>query len=175
MCEKMENQVSMFDLDTSCGRTSPEPSPVTKAKTSASSLKKSQKSKTKMPLFLDLRNGKRQDASWAKGIPLLGGYWMPNGGECHSEEDVLPSWQTSTDTRHSKSCSMQLNTTESPNQVVQSHLSQILETSPNPKYNLSAKACQGILNRASRRGKQLPTMLREALEQMISTASMETN
>jgi hypothetical protein len=29
---------------------------------------------------------------------------------------------------------------------------------------LSARACQGILNRASRRGKELPGELREALE-----------
>ena len=32
------------------------------------------------------------------------------------------------------------------------------------KYYLSAKACQGILRRAENRGKQLPEMLREALE-----------
>lgn len=32
---------------------------------------------------------------------------------------------------------------------------------------MSAKACEGILRRAERRGKQLPEMLRTALEQMI--------
>lgn len=32
-----------------------------------------------------------------------------------------------------------------------------------PKYWLSAKACAGILRRASKRGKALPTMLQEAL------------
>jgi hypothetical protein len=35
------------------------------------------------------------------------------------------------------------------------------------KYYLSAKACEGILRRAERRGKELPPMLKEALEQMI--------
>jgi hypothetical protein len=35
------------------------------------------------------------------------------------------------------------------------------------KYYLSAKACEGILRRAERCGKQLPEMLRTALEQMI--------
>jgi hypothetical protein len=33
---------------------------------------------------------------------------------------------------------------------------------------LSAKACEGILRRAEHRGKQLPPMLKEALEQMIA-------
>ena len=38
------------------------------------------------------------------------------------------------------------------------------------KYYLSAKACQGILNRAKRRGKELPEMLRIALEQQAQSA-----
>jgi hypothetical protein len=42
-------------------------------------------------------------------------------------------------------------------------LSQILEDCPHPKYSLSAKACQGILNRANRRGKELPKELEIAL------------
>ena len=52
---------------------------------------------------------------------------------------------------------------ECPNAAVESHLSQILEASPHPKYCLSAKACQGILNRAARRGKDLPEALKAAL------------
>ena len=55
------------------------------------------------------------------------------------------------------------NTGESPNAAVESHLWQILEENPHPKYFLSAKACQGILNRAKRRGKVLPKALEEAL------------
>jgi hypothetical protein len=61
--------------------------------------------------------------------------------------------------------------TESPKEGAESHLSQILEVNPHPKYSLSARACQGILNRANRRGKALPPMLQEALEQMIASAS----
>jgi hypothetical protein len=57
-----------------------------------------------------------------------------------------------------------LNTGECPNVAVESHLSQILEEKPHLKYCLSPKACQGILNRAERRGKELPEMLRMALE-----------
>lgn len=52
---------------------------------------------------------------------------------------------------------------ECPSEENVSRLSQILEESPHPKYSLSAKACQGILNRAERRGKKLPEQLYKAL------------
>ena len=59
------------------------------------------------------------------------------------------------------------NTGESPSDAVESTLSSILEVNVPEKYYLSAKACEGILRRAERRGKELPAMLKEALEQMI--------
>ena len=43
-------------------------------------------------------------------------------------------------------------------------LSLILEENPLPKYFLSSRSCQGILNRAKRRSKILPEPLRKALE-----------
>lgn len=55
------------------------------------------------------------------------------------------------------------NTGECPNAAVVSRLSQILEETPHPKYNLTAKACQGILRRAERRGKDLPKLLKQVL------------
>ena len=45
----------------------------------------------------------------------------------------------------------------------ESRLSQILEEDPLPKYNLTAKACLGILRRAERRGKDLPEWLKAVL------------
>lgn len=60
-----------------------------------------------------------------------------------------------------------LNFGESPNVAVESRLSWILEDNVPEKYYLSARACQGILNRASRRGKELPEILRTALLDMI--------
>ena len=57
-----------------------------------------------------------------------------------------------------------LNTGASPNDVVESSLSQILQDEPPRKYYLSQKACQGILRRASERGKELPEKLKRALE-----------
>lgn len=58
---------------------------------------------------------------------------------------------------------MTLSIGESPNEERESRLSQILEEHPHQKYSLSPRACQGILNRAERRGKELPLVLKEAL------------
>ncbi|KRB22946.1 hypothetical protein ASE05_16055 [Mesorhizobium sp. Root172] len=48
-------------------------------------------------------------------------------------------------------------------------LSDILETGDVPqRYFLSPKACKGILRRAEKRGKELPSQLRHALEQVAT-------
>ena len=52
---------------------------------------------------------------------------------------------------------------ESPNAVVESRLSAILEECPHQKYYLSPKATLGILRRAQKRGKSLPEPLFKAL------------
>ena len=140
MTEALKGQMSIYDIfprDTWSGKTYPAPSvpEPRKAKTSESSLKKSQGSAKKMPLYLDLRkkDGILPDASWETGGALLGEYMMHSFGE-------------------------------SPKDAVESRLSQILEENPLQKYCLSARACQGILSRAERRGKELPEILRKALE-----------
>lgn len=56
----------------------------------------------------------------------------------------------------------------SPSAAVESILWQILEGDAPEKYYLSAKACAGVLRRAERRGKALPKMLREALEEAVA-------
>ena len=56
---------------------------------------------------------------------------------------------------------------ECPSVAVELRLSAILEDCPPPKYFLSAKACQGILNRAERRGKKLPEELEMALRVQV--------
>ena len=135
--ERMEGQVSLFDQDSWCGKTSREPSPVTKGKTSKPSSRKSSASKNRilpMCLCLTRGNGQSPDAStmrWEDGA-LLGEYTMHSFGESPNEENA-------------------------------SLLSQILEDSAPPKYSLSAKACLGILRRAERRGKELPAELKLAL------------
>ena len=57
---------------------------------------------------------------------------------------------------------------EYPNEENASSLSQILQAGVPEKYYLSPKACQGILRRASVRGKELPEILRLALERQAA-------
>lgn len=61
-----------------------------------------------------------------------------------------------------------LNTSEWPSAAVVCSLSDVLEDSGSvpPRFYLSAKACAGILRRAEKRGKDLPTMLHHALAQV---------
>jgi hypothetical protein len=63
-----------------------------------------------------------------------------------------------------------LNTSEWPSDAAVCSLSDTLETGDVPqRFFLSAKACQGILRRAEKRGKKLPPLLREALEAVALT------
>lgn len=51
-------------------------------------------------------------------------------------------------------------------------LSDVLETGPVPRrYYLSAKACQGILRRAEKRGKEFPPMLHQALSAVAGASN----
>ena len=70
--------------------------------------------------------------------------------------------------------SLTLNIGESPNAERESLLSWILEDNVPQKYYLSARACQGILTRASRRGKALPDILRQALMDVIGGGNSYT-
>lgn len=65
-----------------------------------------------------------------------------------------------------------LNTSECPKEGVESSLSDILETGELPaRYFLSRQACAGILRRAAKRGRELPRVLRDALEQVAQTTT----
>lgn len=121
-----------------CGKMCPELSAPTKEPISASCSKKPQKwPANKPPLFLSLKtDGLQPDA-----LPM----WEDNGAL--RGEYLMHSFGV---------C---------PKDENASHLSQILEASPHPKYSLSARACLGILNRAEKRGKQLPEILKLALIQ----------
>ena len=63
--------------------------------------------------------------------------------------------------------SLTLNTGECPREENVSLLSWILQVNAPEKYYLSERACQGILIRASRRGKKLPDLLQTALLEMM--------
>lgn len=125
-----------LDLGSWYGKTSPEHSQATKAATSPpSSKKRSASSSRKPPVLMCLNADGRHGDNTAM--------WEEDGvwrGECLTR-----------------------NIGEYPNVVVESRLSQILEEAPQEKYYLTARACQGILNRAERRGKVLPPKLKAAL------------
>ena len=66
-----------------------------------------------------------------------------------------------------------LNTGASPNEEAGSTLSEILLAKVPEKYYLSPKACLGILRRASARGKELPEVLKKALERQAGGLTLE--
>lgn len=137
MTERADGQVTWSDLGLWSGKTCQEPSAATKGETSRQSSKRSSASQSRKPPILKClkKDGQLGGATTMKWED--DGAWL---GEC-----------------------MTRNTGESPNAAVGSRLSQILEATPQEKYSLSAKACQGILRRAERRGKDLPETLKTVL------------
>lgn len=137
MTERADGQVTWSDLGLWSGKMSPERSAATKGETLRQSSKRSSASQSRKPPILKClkKDGQLGGATTMKWED--DGAWL---GEC-----------------------MTRNTGESPNAAVVSRLSQILEVTPQEKYSLSAKACQGILRRAERRGKDLPPVLKEVL------------
>lgn len=136
--QQLPGQMSIFDLDMPCGKMFPEHSAATKEKILESSSKNSAKSQTKQPMFLNLKRGNGT---------LVGASWemgIPSHGECLMRDFG-----------------------ESPREEEESGLSQILEANVPLKYYLSAKACEGVLRRAKKRGKELPKILETALKQQI--------
>lgn len=108
------------------------------------------------PLFLYLK-GDGQQREWHMGTdgPLPTAFMMRNTSEFHKGGNGYPLLWTTKGTLPVRSC-----------------LTSILESNADPKYNLSAKACQGILNRAERRGKELPEILKKALLRQASDGSV---
>lgn len=146
----MDGQVTWSDLGISCGKTWSEHSAATEEKTSTPCWKKLRVSQNQDFLYLDCRksgNGQGQEPLTVMGGLSLGELTTLNTGEKPSEtavQEMLSVW--------------------GPHSVAEeSRLSQILEVNPLPKYNLTAKACLGILRRAERRGKDLPERLKQVL------------
>jgi len=146
MTQEPNEQMTLFDLDPDIwsGKTSPELSPPRTARTSARSLKKPAELLTVPFLYLDLREGYGS---------LLGPYWEINS-------HLLGEYTT-------------LNTGPSHKGAKESTLSRILEAIPHRKYYLSKTACLGILRRAKKRGKELPTILKQALKLQAGIRSTE--
>ena len=127
------------------GKMFPEPSAVTEEKISEPCWKNLPGSQKQMLAFLDLRKESGQRQVLSPEMD----------GALHGELSTL-------------------NFGESPSVAVESRLSWILEDNVPQRYYLSARACEGILSRVSRRGKALPEILRTALLDMIGGCSRHT-
>lgn len=131
-------QASMFAPASYAGKMCREPSPAEsgRARTSASSWRRSSELSAIPFMSLDLTPGRGNllgEYCWEMISPYVGDAWT-------------------------------LNTGVSPRDARGSSLSQILEEDPSTKYYLTAKACSGILRRAFERGKALPRKLERALK-----------
>lgn len=97
-----------------------------------------------------------------------GWFGRTSPASCHLTEDGIlePSsgcWQNSG--MGSPTEFLTLSTSEWPSDAAVCSLSDTLETGDVPqRFFLTPKACEGILRRAAKRGKELPSGLREALE-----------
>lgn len=167
MTEALDGQVSLFDLGIWSGKMCPERSAATSRMDSEISercWKKLYASQNRDFLFLDCRTsrgGQNREGSSATDGASHGERMTPNTGVCRSADGVSAWWSILTDTPQGISS---LNVSEEPKIPVPTKLSQILEERPDPKYNLTPKACAGILRRAERRGKKLPEVLKTVLE-----------
>lgn len=174
LTENADGQVSLFAVATASGKMSPERTAQTAEKTSKPSSRSLSGSRSRMPqrfLYLRRENGRHGTLSWETDGALLGGRTTRSIGEFRSVESGYVCSLTSMDGRQ-EIFSLRLNTSEKPYRTIPSKLSEILETAPDRKYDLSPRACQGILNRADRRGKELPETLKNAL--IAQSACKET-
>ena len=142
-----------------------------KDQTSRLSSRKSSESLNRMlPLCLYLKkDGQNLDVStmkWEDGA-WPGSCTMPSGGAFLKDGNGLLLLPTLTDSTQPK-CYLEINCGEMPIEPMPTKLSQILEENADPKYQLSARACAGILNRAAKRGKELPEILKMALEAQMN-------
>ncbi len=174
MTEALDGQVSLFDLGIWSGKTCQEHSAATSrmdSETSERCWKKLYASQNRDFLFLDCRtsrSGRKPEGSSATDGASHGERTTPNTGEFPSADGVSAWWSILTDPLQGISS---LNVSEKPNIPVPTKLSQILEENPGQKYNLTPKACAGILRRAERRGKKLPDALKTVL--LMQSASVE--
>lgn len=151
-------QMSIFDLVSSFGKTSPELSQVTEAKILEPSWKNFVESKKTTFQFLCLtaESGRIAEQSPATASLLHGDLWTLNISEYLNAASVSPlSWTMA-------------GTMQRTYYYRESRLSEILQTEVSEKYYLSARACEGILRRADKRGKELPEVLKRALTDQIS-------
>lgn len=179
MTEIMAEQMSLFDLDIWSSKMSADYCPQTAEQISRQSLRKSSGSSAQKPLMcLCLRSGGGADNSMMSWVDSasLGQPTTASIGVYRKEDEGYVSLPTSMVLPQGR-FSLTLNMSELPREVTSSRPQDILETDADKKYSLSVKACLGILNRASRKGKPLPEELKKALLRQAGleeTADTET-
>ena len=131
-------QLSIYDLDSWCGKMFPEPSPAERQKEKTFGVSSRRSSELRSVVFQSL------DLTHGHGNLLGESYW-----------ELISPWRGDAST---------LNTGVSPREENESSLSRILQDNPLKRYYLTKKACLGILRRAAERGKELPEKLKWALE-----------
>lgn len=152
MKKQIEGQINLFNTETPedslFGKMSKELSAATREEISQQSLLSVSESKSrKLPIFLYLNtDGPTQELSWETAFLSLGESTTLSFGVSPKDGNASLWSPTTMDCLPQESC-----------------LSAILESEVDPKYFLSQRACLGILTRATRRGKELPMELREAL------------
>lgn len=157
-------QMSIFDLVSSFGKMSQEHLPQTEAKILEPSWKNFVESKKTTFQFLCLtaESGRIAERSSATASLLRGDLWTLNTSEYLNAGSVSPSW------------SITAEATPPTYYYRESRLSEILQADASEKYYLSAKACEGILRRADKRGKELPEVLKTALENQITHTPLKS-
>ncbi len=157
-------QMSIFDLDLSFGKMSQELSQATEGKILEPCWKNFVESKKTTFQFLCLTAdvGHIAEQSSATASLLRGDLWTLNTSEYLNVENVSPSWSITGEA------------TQRTYYYRESRLSEILQTDASEKYYLSAKACEGILRRADKRGKELPEVLKTRLENQITRTPLKS-
>lgn len=157
-------QMSIFDLDLSFGKMSQELSQATEAKILEPSWKNFVELKKTTFQFLCLTGdvGRIAERSSATASLLRGDLWTLNISEYLNVGNVSPLW------------SITGGQTQRTYYYRESRLSEILQTDASEKYYLSAKACEGILRRADKRGKELPEVLKKALTDQITHTPLKS-
>jgi len=115
----------------------------------------------------------RCQAVTREGLTLLPCYrrsQKPRFQYLQAEAGQTPEWLEAAELQSLGGC-LTPQCGESPSAAAESFLSQVLEQDAPARYSLSRKACEGILRRAAKRGKELPPMLRDALEAQCQDAA----
>ena len=157
-------QIDLFAPATSCGKMSRAhfqvPEETEKAKTLPPLSRRSSKSQNRPPMCVcvfQVEDGQSPGATTLR---------MENG-------QLLGEYATHSFGDRPSSLMEECSQGEHRNGVEESHLSQILEVSPHPRFYLSEKACRGYLVRVERHGRPLPKEFKEALESQIEIATGE--